>query len=275
MEESTLRPVSPPARLAVIFDVDGVLLASPHEHAWQVSLERLMTGRWRDIAPASSYTPENFSTVVYQEFVAGKPRESGARAVLEYFHVPDAAIRAREYGRFKQAMIEELIARGEFSAFPDALRLVAALWRRQIPMAAASSSKNADTMMARVDVRVNGEFMRLPRMFAANVCGRDLARGKPSPDLFLLAAGEMGAGQERCVVVEDAPAGIEAAKAGGMRAIGIARLDDAEMLHRAGADLVVTSLDLVAVDALAEGRLKSQGEVSGAHRDEEEADWPR
>ena len=83
-----------------------------------------------------------------------------------------------------------------------------------------------------------------------------MARGKPAPDLFLLAAEELGAGSERCIVVEDAPAGVEAAKAGGMRAIGIARLDDAEMLRRAGADLVVTSFDSVAVDALAEGRLK-------------------
>jgi beta-phosphoglucomutase len=258
MEESTLQPRSSPAQPAIIFDVDGVLLASPHERAWQVSLERLMTQRWRDIAPASSYAPERFSTAVYQEFVAGKPRESGAQAVLEYFGIPDAADRAREYGRFKQAMIEELIAGGEFSAFPDALRLVAAVWRRKIPMAAASSSKNANTMMAQVDVPVNGGTMPLPRMFAANVCGRDVARGKPHPDLFLLSAGELGVAYERCVVVEDAPAGIEAAKAAGMRAIGIARLDDAEMLRRAGADLVVTSLDLVAVDDLAEGRLKSE-----------------
>lgn len=55
--------------------------------------------------------------------------------------------------------------------------------------------------------------------------------------------------------MEDAPAGVEAAKAGGMDAIGIARRDDADLLGAAGADVVVTSLDEVDLDALASGRL--------------------
>jgi len=58
-----------------------------------------------------------------------------------------------------------------------------------------------------------------------------------------------------CFVVEDAPAGIEAARAGGMAALGVARLNDASELRAAGADLVVTSLDEVAIDALVDGRL--------------------
>lgn len=58
-----------------------------------------------------------------------------------------------------------------------------------------------------------------------------------------------------CFVVEDAPTGIEAAPAGGMFALGIARLGDADLLRAAGADLVVTSLDEVKVDELIGGRL--------------------
>lgn len=266
MEKSSLQPRSNPAQPALIFDVDGVLLASPHEHAWQVSLERLMTNRWREVASASSYAPERFSTSVYQQFVAGKPRESGAKAVLDYFHIPDATERAREYGQFKQTMIEDLIKVGDFSAFPDAMRLLAAVWQRNIPMAAASSSKNANAMMTQVKVAVDGEQLPLLHLFAANVCGRDVPRGKPFPDLFLLAAEELGIEGERCIVVEDAPAGVEAAKAAGMRAIGIARLDDADLLREAGADLVVTSLDAVAVDALAEGRLQSGAPIPKAQQ---------
>jgi beta-phosphoglucomutase len=56
-------------------------------------------------------------------------------------------------------------------------------------------------------------------------------------------------------VVEDAVAGVEAARAGGMAALGVARGDDVELLTDAGADLVVTTLDDVALDRLAEGRL--------------------
>jgi beta-phosphoglucomutase len=59
-------------------------------------------------------------------------------------------------------------------------------------------------------------------------------------------------------VAEDAPAGIEAARSGGMAALGIARLGDAGLLRAAGADLVVTSLDDVAMDELAQGRLRGR-----------------
>ena len=248
--------------MAIIFDVDGVLVASPHERAWKESLSGLMTGEWRDLAAASSYAPARFTTSIYQRYVAGKPRADGALAVLKHFNVPDAPARAADYARTKQALLEQLIADGSFAAFADALRFVAALRRRELPMAAASSSRNANTMMAQIDLAVadvgaqTSGRLKLLDVFAVNVCGRDVEHGKPSPDLFLLAAEELRVSPTNCVVVEDAAAGIEAAKAGGMRAIGVARLDDVAILEQAGADLVVTDLDSIAVDPLADGRLK-------------------
>jgi beta-phosphoglucomutase len=92
-------------------------------------------------------------------------------------------------------------------------------------------------------------------MFTANVCGRDLAHGKPDPAIFLLAAAALGIKPACCVVIEDAPSGIKAALAGGMMAIGVARLNDADGLRTAGADLVVTNLDEIAIDSLVKGRL--------------------
>jgi beta-phosphoglucomutase-like phosphatase (HAD superfamily) len=59
------------------------------------------------------------------------------------------------------------------------------------------------------------------------------------------------------LVVEDAPAGILAARAGGMKGLGIARLGDEALLHAAGADLVVTSLDQVDISALTRDVLRS------------------
>jgi beta-phosphoglucomutase len=59
-------------------------------------------------------------------------------------------------------------------------------------------------------------------------------------------------------VIEDASAGVQAAKAGGMAAIGIARADDANLLTAAGADLVVTTLDDVDTTAFADGRLATR-----------------
>jgi len=74
--------------------------------------------------------------------------------------------------------------------------------------------------------------------------------------IFLVATEELGATPARCFVVEDAAVGVQAAKAGRMAALGVARLGDTEALVNAGADLAVRSLDEVSRPALAEGRLE-------------------
>jgi len=122
-------------------------------------------------------------------------------------------------------------------------------------MAVASSSKNANAMMRLIRL---GSGQSLLDVFHANVCGRDLPRGKPDPAIFLLAASELHVDPLHCFVAEDAPAGIEAACAGNMEGLGVARKDDAAGLRTAGAKIVVTSLDDIAVDELAEGRLRRQ-----------------
>ena len=224
---------------AGIFDVDGVLLDSPHERAWREALQGFAD-------------PARFTTEIYQAHVAGKPRLSGALAVLEELGVPDAQQKALVYADRKQERLEELIHAGDFAAFPDALRFVQAVHELGWPLAVASSSHNANDMMRLVRLEAGRILLD---MFSVNVCGRDLPRGKPAPDIFLLAAAELELSPARCFVVEDAPAGVEAARAGGMMALGVARLHDADLLRAAGADLVVTSLDDVAIDMLAEGRL--------------------
>src|SRR5438552_3536886 len=73
---------------------------------------------------------------------------------------------------------------------------------------------------------------------------------RPTPDIFLAAAADLGILPSQCVVIEDAQSGVQAAKAGGMACIGVARLDDAALLQAAEADWVVTSLDELPVAAL-------------------------
>src|SRR4029078_8966117 len=95
---------SEPARTrlaAAIFDVDGVLVASPHERAWREALDGFGD-------------PARFTTEFYQSRVAGKPRLDGARATLEGLGVPDAAAKVAEYARKKQVLIDQLIAEGSF-----------------------------------------------------------------------------------------------------------------------------------------------------------------
>jgi beta-phosphoglucomutase len=224
---------------AAIFDVDGVLLASPHERAWREALKGFAD-------------PDRFTTAMYEAHVAGKPRLSGARAALEALGVPDATRQAAAYAEHKQKRLEELIHAGSVAAFPDALRFVRAVGALGWPMAVASSSKNANQMMRLIHL---GAGRSLLDAFSVNVCGRDLRQGKPNPEIFLLAAAELRVAPAHCFVVEDAPAGIEAARAGRMTALGVARLRDAALLRAAGADLVVTSLDEIAIDELTDGRL--------------------
>jgi HAD superfamily hydrolase (TIGR01509 family) len=238
----------------VIFDVDGVLVDSPHEQAWRDTLRELMETRWSDIRSSTAYAPERFTPGVYQNVVAGKPRMAGARAVLDYFEVPDADGRVAAYADCKQEMVVELIEAGRFTAFPDALRLLLAVRGLGLRIAAASSSKNAALMLGRITIAAARDRPLL-ELRDVDISGRDFARGKPDPEIFLTACEELGVAPHECFVVEDAVAGVEAAKAGGMAALGIARGDDAELLAGVGADLVVTSLDDVALDLLAEGRL--------------------
>jgi beta-phosphoglucomutase len=231
--------------LAAIFDVDGVLVASPHERAWREAL-------------AGYADPVRFTTEFYQANVAGKRRLDGARAALEGLGVPDAAARAPDYAATKQALIDRLIAEGSFEAFPDAVRLAVALRAAGLKLALASSSKNVGAMLRRLTLPGGGTLLSA---FDADLSGTDVPRGKPDPALFLLAAKALDVPPPQCLVVEDAPAGIAAARAGGMASVGIARLGDEAMLRAAEADLVVTSLDQVDTAAVPGGILRARPDM--------------
>jgi beta-phosphoglucomutase len=252
---------------AAIFDVDGVLVDSPHERAWKDSLRELMENDWADIADRTSWSDERFTPQVYQQVLSGKPRMSGALAALEYFKVPDSAERAQAYAVHKQDMVIKLIEAGEFQAYPDALRFVLAVRDARIPVAAASSSKNAGLFLRQIrldtfadEQGLHYDFLRpglsLLEFFDVDISGRDFAHGKPHPEIFLTGAAELGVAPEHCFVVEDATSGVQAAKSGGMAALGVARADDEELLAAANADLVVTSLDDVDVAGLGVHQLR-------------------
>lgn len=226
--------------LAAIFDVDGVLVASPHERAWREAL-------------AGFADQALFTTGFYQANVAGKPRLEGAQSTLELLGVHQAATRAPAYAAAKQQLINRLIAQGCFEAFPDAVRLAVALKVAGLRLALASSSKNVGAMLRRLTLP---DGRNLLSIFDSDLSGQDLPHGKPDPAILLLVAQALAVPPAHCLVVEDSPAGIEAARAGGMAALGIARLGDEALLRAAEADLVVTSLDQVYIAAIADGVLR-------------------
>jgi beta-phosphoglucomutase len=241
-----------------IFDVDGVLVDSPHEQAWRESLQELMEGPWSDIRPQTTWTPEGFTAELYQQRMSGKPRKAGATAALEYFGVPDIDRRVTEYGDHKQEMIIRLITDGKFSAYDDAVRFLVAVKKAGIPVAAASSSKNAKLFLERVDLGKYGGSGNLHAAFDVDVSGRDFAEGKPNPEIFLTAAKELGVDPHDAFVCEDATNGIQAARAGEFGAVGVSRADDVEALKAEGADIVVTDMGAIDVDALTSHRLATR-----------------
>ncbi len=241
-----------------IFDVDGVLVDSPHEQAWRDSLQELMEGPWADIAGETSYTPEKFTADLYHQRMSGKPRTAGATAALEYFGVPDIDRRVQEYGEHKQEMIVRLIDEGKFSAYDDAVRFVLAVKQAGIPVAAASSSKNARRFLEQIDLTRFGGSGNLHAAFDVDVSGRDFAQGKPDPEIFLTAASELGVDAADAFVAEDATNGIQAAKAGGFGALGVSRADDVDALAAEGADVVVTSMDEIDLAGLEKGQLTTK-----------------
>jgi beta-phosphoglucomutase-like phosphatase (HAD superfamily) len=229
-----------------------------------------METQWSDVQPETSYSPERFTPDVYQAVMSGKPRFSGAQAALEYFDVPDAETRSRTYGDRKQSMVIELIEAGEFTAYPDALRFIISVKDVGIHVAAASSSKNAGLFLRKIRLDAFADEhglaseqvtpgLTLLEFFDADISGRDFAKGKPHPEIFLTGAKELGVPPGECFVVEDAVSGIQAARAGGMAALGLSRAHDEERLAAAEPDVLVTSLDDVDLDALAEGSLAQRG----------------
>ncbi len=149
--------------------------------------------------------------------------------------LPDAEV--DRIGDDKEARYRELVREGGLRCLPGVERLLASLgaagWRQAV--ASSAPRANVEAVLA---VLGNGGF------FDALVAGEDVRRGKPDPEVFLLAASRLGVPPAHCVVVEDAPAGIEAARRAGMRSIGV--LTSREGLD---GDLVVATLDKLPEDA--------------------------
>src|SRR5581483_7915953 len=97
---------------------------------------------------------------------------------------------------------------------PGVRELLERLEREEIPRAVVTSTPRANLDMILDAIRISGCFQAL-------VSAEDTAKGKPDPAGFLLAAERLGVAPESCVVIEDAPAGVQAAKAAGMRAIAV------------------------------------------------------
>ena len=143
--------------------------------------------------------------------------------------------------REKKFSILSSIARGNVRAIAGTIALIRSLKTHGIPRAIASSSR-------REFITIVTDELNLQDHFNAIISGTEVPRGKPAPDIFLLAAQRMSIEPSDCIVIEDANAGVIAAKAAGMKVIGYKPSHSHQDLS--SADLIVPDIQTLTIDIL-------------------------
>lgn len=190
---------------AILFDLDGLMVDSePHSLAsWKAVLQE--RGVMLDPLAVDS--------------ILGLRIDATARTLIDQYHLPDTV------QALSDAKTQYQIAHldGNVRPMPGLLELLDEIDRRGLQKAVASSGMRR---YVEAVLRANGLLDR----FSVIVTGDQVARGKPAPDVFLAAARALNVAPQHCLVLEDAPAGVQAAKAAGMMCFavpdhGVARLD--------------------------------------------------
>ena len=200
---------------AAIFDMDGVLIDSGahHRHAWRALLAELGT------EPAH---PEHWRLTI------GRPSEEAIPLLLGR-RVSGAE--ARRLARRKRDLYQERAQTG-MEPVPGVPEFLHALERQHVPRAVGTSASRWDAERLLDD-------LGLLRFFDVVVTADDVMLGKPDPEVWAQAARRLRVTPAHCVVFEDAPVGIQAARAAGMRAIAVTTAHTDPELLAAGADRTI------------------------------------
>lgn len=212
----------------VIWDVDGVIIdsADQHRRAWkQMAAEHDLP--YGDMRFWASFGMRN------------------ADVIPRMFGVHGPADRIMALADRKEAIYRQLLA-AEATALPGARELMSTLHAAGYRQALGSSApeENIHTIVT---------LLELTSFLDATVSGETVTHGKPAPDIFLAAAARLGVEPIHCLVIEDAPAGVAAAHAGGMRCIAVRRAGVPDAPGIEAADYVANSLrdvDVILVNRL-------------------------
>lgn len=183
----------------MIFDLDGVLVSTDecHYQAWKCLADRENIPFDRSI----------------NERLRGVSRMQSLEIILERAQKKYDDAQKAEMAEFKNGVYRtKIMALTPNDILPGVPEFLALLRSKGKKLAVGSSSKNTRTIMERIG---------LWGAFDAVADGNDIAKSKPDPEVFLVAAAKLGLPADRCVVVEDAYAGIAAGKAAGMKTVGV------------------------------------------------------
>jgi beta-phosphoglucomutase len=208
---------------ACIFDLDGVIVdtAVYHYKAWK----RLANSLGFDF------------TAEQNEKLKGVSRVRSLELILQWGGITKTAAEQEVLATEKNTWYVEMITQMKpDEILPGAKEFVQACRDAGIKTALGSASKNSMMILEKIG---------MVELFDAIIDGNKVSKAKPDPEVFLKGAEAVGATPADCVVFEDAIAGIEAAVAGGMKAVGIGSPD---VLHEA--NLVISGLDKMSIEKL-------------------------
>jgi len=213
---------------AVIFDLDGVIVSTDelHYRAWKEIADALGIPFDRD----RNVRLRGVSRMDSLELLLGD--RAGSRTAED-----KAALATRKNARYRELLGE--LSPGD--VLPGVAAVLAELRARHVLLAVGSSSRNTEAILERVG---------LTEAFDAVADGTRISRSKPDPEVFLLAAADLGVEPSECLVVEDADAGVTAARAAGMRVVGVG----AASANAGADDRLASAADLLTLEALAEAR---------------------
>ena len=211
---------------AVIWDMDGTLVdtAELHFQAWQ-----LVAAEWKH-----PVTREDFARTFGWRNAEIVPSVFGSQYTPEQM---------AQIGDRKEALYREQARRVGVPLLPGVERLLRDLNQAGFRQAIGSSAPRANIELL---LEVSGASDWL----STYACAEDTRRGKPDPEVFLVAAAKLAVEPTQCLVVEDAPVGIQAARAAGMKALGVtlAGHHPVESLLNAGAHRVTRSMEQVTLE---------------------------
>jgi len=217
---------------AIIFDMDGVMIDSHpiHKRSWSLFLQSL----------GKTVSDDDLDFV----------REGTKRNdILRHFLGNLSDVQLHEYGLQKEALFRRQAI--SIRPIPGFMEFIDRVTASGIRAALASSG-------SRTRVTYILGHLEAGRHFSAVVTGDDVRNGKPDPSIFRIAAARLNVSPSHVVVFEDAVAGVQAAKAAGMRCIGVAEGARCDLLRSAGAEEVIPDFQGLMPDALLGAFLSSQ-----------------
>lgn len=214
----------------LIFDVDGLIADTEPVNA------KVTIKVFEDMFGVPGVKPEDFDAGI------GKGAQMYVKAAADVHGLRLTEQQIEEAVRLREKYLIAVIQKEGLKAFPGVLELINdALQRQDFRLAIATS---ASLELSRGIL----ESVKVPYEKMVYVNGSEITRKKPHPELFLTAAKRMGIKPSNCVVFEDAPSGVQAARAAGAKCIAVTNTTSAKNL--AGADLICESLQNLELETI-------------------------